>query len=136
LILLDSSKEPWFMSLSGDSIFVLTYCLFLTGAAWSFQSNAHASSIWVMSAAMFIDFLASVLPVMNLKSIIINLPPNMIITAAILLGILVWLLFLFSLFAWKIKKIRLFHFLILEIQIIWFIDIILLLYGTYKVPFK
>ena len=124
------------MSLSGDAIFVLTYCLFLTGAAWSFQNNASASSIWVMSAAMLIDFLASILPVMNLKSIAINLPPNMIITAAILLGILVWLLFLFALFAWKINKIRLFHFLILEVEIIWFIDYILLLYGTYKVPFK
>jgi hypothetical protein len=124
------------MSLSGDFIYVLTYCLFLTGAAWSFQRNAPVSSIWVMSTAVFIDFLASVLPVMNLKSIVINLPPSIIITASILLGILVWLLFLFALFAWKIKKFRLFHFLILEIQIVWFIDIILLLYGTYKVPFK
>ena len=52
------------------------------------------------------------------------------------MGILVWLFTLFALFAWKINKLRLFHFLILEIQIIWFIDIILLLYGTYKVPFK
>ena len=124
------------MSLSGDFIYVLTYCLFLTGAAWSFQRNAPVSSIWVMSTAVFIDFLASVLPVMNLKSIVINLPPSIIITASILLGILVWLLFLFALFAWKIKKFRLFHFLVLEIQIVWFIDIILLLYGTYKVPFK
>jgi hypothetical protein len=124
------------MSLSGDSIYVLTYCLFLTGAAWSFQCNAPTISIWVMSAAVFIDFLASILPIMNLKSLAINLPPNIIITAAIFLGILVWLLFLFALFTWKIKKFRLFHFLILEIQIIWFIDIMLLLYGTYKVPFK
>ena len=124
------------MSLSGDSIYVLTYCLFLTGAAWSFQCNAPTISIWVMSAAVFIDFLASILPIMNLKSLAINLPPNIIITAAIFLGILVWLLFLFALFAWKIKKLRLFHLLILEVQIIWFIDIMLLLYGTYKVPFK
>jgi hypothetical protein len=124
------------MSLSGDSIYVLTYCLFLTGAAWSFQCNAPAISIWVMSAAVFIDFLASILPIMNLKSLAINLPPNIIITAAIFLGILVWLLFLFALFAWKIKKLRLFHLLILEVQIVWFIDIVLLLYGTYKVPFK
>jgi hypothetical protein len=124
------------MSLSGDSIYVLTYCLFLTGAAWSFQRNAPTISIWVMSAAVFIDFLASILPIMNLKSLAINLPPNIIITAAIFLGILVWLLFLFALFAWKIKKLRLFHLLILEVQIIWFIDIMLLLYGTYKVPFK
>ena len=124
------------MSISGDAVFVVTYCLFLTGAAWSFQRNAPASSVWVMSAAMFIDFFASVLPVMNLKSIAINLPPNIIITASIFMGILVWLLFLFALFAWKIKKFRLFHFLILEIQIIWFIDNILLMYGTYKVPFQ
>jgi hypothetical protein len=124
------------MSLSGDFIYVLTYCLFLTGAAWSFQRNAPASSIWVMSTAVFIDFLASNMPIMNLKSLAINLPTNTIITAAILMGILVWLLFLFALFAWKINKLRLFHFLIMEIQIVWFIDIILLLYGTYKVPFK
>ena len=124
------------MSLSGDLIYVLTYCLFLTGAAWSFQCNAPTISIWVMSAAVFIDFLASILPIMNLKSLAINLPPNIIITAAIFLGILVWLLFLFALFAWKIKKLRLFHLLILEVQIVWFIDIMLLLYGTYKVPFK
>jgi hypothetical protein len=134
--LLASDKELPIMSLSGDAIFILTYCLFLTGAAWSFQRNAPAISIWVMSIAVFIDFLASILPVMNVKSIAINMPSSIIITAAIFLGILVWLLFLFALFAWKIKRLRLFHFLILEIQIVWFIDNILLLYGTYKVPFK
>jgi len=124
------------MTLSGDLIFILTYCLFLTGAAWSFQNNAPMSSLVVMGGAVLIDFLASILPLMNLKSIAINLPSNNIITAAILLGILIWLMFLLALFVWKIKKYRLFHFLILEIEIIWFIDYILLLYATYKVPFK
>jgi hypothetical protein len=124
------------MTLSGDFIYIITYCLFLTGAAWSFQNNAPASSIWIMSVAMVIDFLTSLMPVMSLKSLAIDLSPNIMITAAIFLGILVWVLFLFALFAWKIKKIRLFHFLILEVEIIWFIDYILLLYGTYKVPFK
>ncbi len=61
------------MSLSGDFIYVLTYCLFLTGSAWSFQRNAPASSIWVMSTAVFIDFLASNMPIMNLKSLAIDL---------------------------------------------------------------
>jgi hypothetical protein len=124
------------MTLSGDLIFILTYCLFLTGAAWSFQNNAPMSSLVVMGGAVLIDFLASILPLMNLKSIAINLPSNNIITAAIPLGILIWLMFLLALFVWKIKKYRLFHFLILEIEIIWFIDYILLLYATYKVPFK
>jgi hypothetical protein len=124
------------MTLSGDFIYIIAYCLFLIGAANSFQNNIPQSSIWTMSVAVVIDFLGSVLPVMRVKSLAINLPGNPAITAAIFLGILVWLLFLFSLFAWKIKKIRLFHFIILSIEVIWFIDYVLLLYGVYKVPLR
>jgi hypothetical protein len=124
------------MTLSGDFIYLIAYCLFLIGAANSFQNNVPQSSIWTMSVAVVIDFLGSVLPVMRVKSLAINLPGNPAITAAIFLGILVWLLFLFSLFAWKIKKIRLFHFIILSIEVIWFIDYVLLLYGVYKVPLR
>ena len=124
------------MTLSGDFIYIIAYCLFLIGAANSFQNNVPQSSIWTMSVAVVIDFLGSVLPVMRVKSLAINLPGNPAITAAIFLGILVWLLFLFSLFVWKIKKIRLFHFIILSIEVIWFIDYVLLLYGVYKVPLR
>ena len=124
------------MTLSGDFIYLIAYCLFLIGAANSFQNNVPQSSIWTMSVAVAIDFLGSVLPVMRVKSLAINLPGNPAITAAIFLGILVWLLFLFSLFVWKIKKIRLFHFIILSIEVIWFIDYVLLLYGVYKVPLR
>ncbi len=124
------------MTLSGDFIYLIAYCLFLIGAANSFQNNVPQSSIWTMSVAVVIDFLGSVLPVMRVKSLAINLPGNPAITAAIFLGILVWLLFLFSLFIWKIKKIRLFHFIILSIEVIWFIDYVLLLYGVYKVPLR
>ena len=124
------------MTLSGDFIYIIAYCLFLIGAANSFQNNVPQSSIWTMSVAVVIDFLGSVLPVMRVKSLAINLPGNPAITAAIFLGILVWLLFLFSLFAWKINKIRLFHFIILSIEVVWFIDYVLLLYGVYKVPLR
>lgn len=124
------------MTLSGDFIYLIAYCLFLIGAANSFQNNVPQSSIWTMSVAVVIDFLGSVLPVMRVKSLAINLPGNPAITAAIFLGILVWLLFLFALFIWKIKKIRLFHFIILSIEVIWFIDYVLLLYGVYKVPLR
>jgi len=124
------------MTLSGDFVYLFAYCIFLIGAANSFQNNIPQSSIWTMSAAVLIDFLGSVLPVMKVKSLAINLPGNPAVTAAIFLGILVWLLFLFALFVWKIKKIRLFHRLILGIEILWFIDYILLLYGVYKVPLR
>jgi hypothetical protein len=124
------------MTLSGDFVYVLAYCIFLIGAANSFQNNIPQSSIWTMSAAVLLDFLASVLPVMRVKSLAINLPGNPAITAAIFLGIFVWLLFLVALFVWKINKIHLFHQLILVIEIIWFIDYILLLYGVYRVPLR
>jgi len=124
------------MTLSGDFIYLIAYCIFLIGAANSFQNNVPQSSIWTMSVAVVIDFLGSVLPVMRVKSLAINLPGNPAITVAIFLGILVWLLFLFALFIWKIKKIRLFHVIILSIEIIWFIDYDLLLYGVYQVPLR
>jgi len=124
------------MTLSGDFIYLIAYCIFLIGAANSFQNNVPQSSIWTMSVAVVIDFLGSVLPVMRVKSLAINLPGNPAITVVIFLGILVWLLFLFALFIWKIKKIRLFHFIILSIEVIWFIDYVLLLYGVYKVPLR
>ena len=124
------------MTLSGDFVYLIAYCIFLIGAAISFQNNAPQSSIWTMSVAVVIDFLGSVLPVMKVKSLAINLPANPAVTAAIFLGILVWLMFLFALFVWKIKKIRLFHVIILAIELIWFIDYVLLLYGVYKVPLR
>jgi len=124
------------MTLNDDFIYLIAYCIFLIGAANSFQNNVPQSSIWTMSVAVVIDFLGSVLPVMRVKSLAINLPGNPAITVAIFLGILVWLLFLFALFIWKIKKIRLFHFIILSIEVIWFIDYVLLLYGVYKVPLR
>ncbi|MCX5904746.1 MAG: hypothetical protein NTV89_15060 [Proteobacteria bacterium] len=124
------------MTLSGDFVYLIAYCIFLIGAANSFQNNVPQSSIWTMSVAVVIDFLGSVLPVMRVKSLAIDLPGNPAITVAIFLGILVWLLFLFALFIWKIKKIRLFHFIILSIEVIWFIDYVLLLYGVYKVPLR
>jgi hypothetical protein len=124
------------MTLSGDFIYLIAYCIFLVGAANSFQNNVPQSSIWTMSVAVVIDFLGSVLPVMRVKSLAINLPGNPAIAVAIFLGILVWLLFLFALFIWKIRKIRLFHGIILSIEVIWFIDYVLLLYGVYKVPLR
>jgi hypothetical protein len=124
------------MTLNDDFIYLIAYCIFLIGAANSFQNNVPQSSIWTMSVAVVIDFLGSVLPVMRVKSLAINLPGNPALTVAIFLGILVWLLFLFALFIWKIKKIRLFHFIILSIEIIWFLDYVLLLYGVYKVPLR
>jgi hypothetical protein len=124
------------MTLSGDFVYLIAYCIFLIGAASSFQNNISQSSVWTMSVAVVIDFLASVLPIMRVKSLAINLPGNPAVTVAIFLGILVWLLFLFALFIWKIKKIRLFHFIILSIEVIWFIDYVLLLYGVYKVPLR
>jgi hypothetical protein len=124
------------MTLNDDFIYLIAYCIFLIGAANSFQNNVPQSSIWTMSVAVAIDFLGSVLPVMRVKSLAINLPGNPALTVAIFLGILVWLLFLFALFIWKIKKIRLFHFIILSIEIIWFLDYVLLLYGVYKVPLR
>ncbi len=122
------------MTLRGDIEYIIAYCIFLIGASISFQKNAPRSSLIVMATGVAIDFLVSVLPLMKLKSMAIDIPSNLAIVSGIFLGIFVWLLFLAAVFVWTIKKFPLYHFLITAIEIIWFLDFILFLYGIYKVP--
>ncbi len=124
------------MTLSGDAVYIVTYCIFLVGASYSFQKNGPAFAVWIMGGAMAIDFLASIIPLMKVKSLVIDIPASPAITVGIFLGIFNWVLFLFALFVWKIRKLKIFHTIILEIEIIWFVAYILVLYGVYKVPLR
>jgi hypothetical protein len=122
------------MTFSNDIEYIIAYCIFLIGAALSFQKNAPRSALIIMSAGIALDFLASVMPVMKVKSLAIDIPSNPAIVGGIFSGIFVWVLFLASIFLWTIKKIPLFHLLIIVIEVLWFCSLMLFLYGIYKVP--
>jgi len=119
-----------------EIIYILAYCVFLVGAAKSFRENGSKSSIWIMSCGVLLDVLISISPMMGVEFLQSGQEAmNMTIKFAIIFGVIfVWILFPIALFVWKRGNKALFHFLIVVIEIAWFIDFIMFLYGIYKYP--
>ena len=119
-----------------EIIYILAYCVFLVGAAKSFRENGSKSSIWIMSCGVLLDVLISISPMMGVEFLQSGQEAmNMTIKFAIIFGVIfVWILFPIALFVWKRGNKALFHFLIVVIEIAWFIDFIMFLYGIYKFP--
>jgi len=119
-----------------EIIYILAYCVFLVGAAKSFRENGSKSSIWIMSCGVLLDVLISILPMTGVEFLQSGQEAmNMTIKFAIIFGVIfVWILFPVALFVWKRGNKALFHFLIVVIEIAWFIDFIMFLYGIYKFP--
>ena len=119
-----------------EIIYILAYCVFLVGAAKSFRENGSKSSIWIMSCGVLLDVLISISPMMGVEFLQSGQEAmNMTIKFAIIFGVIfVWILFPIAVFVWKKGNKALFHFLIVVIEIAWFIDFIMFLYGIYKFP--
>ena len=116
-----------------EILYTIAYCVFLIGAAKSFRDNGSKFSIGIMSSGVLLDVLISILPRVGLRFLQSDLGgTNTVIQFAIILGSLVWILFLFAIFLWKKGKISLFHFLIVVIEIAWFIDFFMFTLGIYK----
>jgi hypothetical protein len=75
------------------------------------------------------------LPMMGGTALKMNLPgSNSVIVFAIILGFIVWVLFITALWLRKAGRIKAYHTIIMVTQITWFIDLITFLYGIYKFP--
>ena len=117
-------------------LYILAYCIFLVGAAKSFRENGSKSSIWIMSCGVLLDVLISILPRTGMGFLQSDpVVMNTTIKFAIIFGVIfVWFLFPIALFVWVRGNNALFHFLIVVIEIAWFVDFIVFLYGLYKFP--
>jgi hypothetical protein len=89
-----------------------------------------------MSCGVLLDVLISISPMMGVEFLQSGQEAmNMTIKFAIIFGVIfVWILFPIAVFVWKRGNKALFHFLIVVIEIAWFIDFIMFLYGIYKFP--
>ena len=111
----------------------IAYCVFLIGAAKSFRQNGSKFSIGIMSCGVLLDVLISILPRTGLGFLQSNIGgTNTVIQFAIILGFIVWILFFIAIFLWKKGKLSLFHFLIVVIELAWFIDFFMFTLGIYK----
>lgn len=118
-----------------ELLYAAAYCVFLAGAAKSFRDNGSRTSRRIMGCAVIVDFLVSMLPMMGADFLKMNLEGhNAAITLGIVLGFAVWILFVAALIARKKGSDNLYHTGITLVEITWFLDFIIFLYGIYKFP--
>ncbi|NTU57690.1 MAG: hypothetical protein HGB00_02020 [Chlorobiaceae bacterium] len=112
---------------------IIAYCLFLAGAARSFQGGGSRVSLMVMSAGVLLDMVTAVLPSLGI------LPPmahtanhKLVVMYGVMLGFLVWVLFGVALLLHRQHRQGWYHQVILVVEILWFIDVMVFLYGVYR----
>lgn len=116
-------------------LYTVAYCLFLYGAARSFQTGGSAGAVRLMCGAIVLDISASSLPQLGLPFLPrFAVELNRVLIAAIVLGGIVWLLFAGALLVRRAGHANVFQNVIITIEILWFVDFMLFLYGMYAVP--
>jgi len=114
-----------------DIICFAAFCVFLVGASLHSRGIRQTRALWFMVAGILTDFFTTILPNSGCKSLAIGIGSNPEIVAAIVLGVLVWTLFLAAVFVRIMGKTALFHGMITLIKVIWFVDLVLFVYGVY-----
>jgi hypothetical protein len=131
-----SGIEKWMKIMSPNQfLYAIAYCLFLVGAAKSFRENGSKSSLWIMGSGLSIDVLTSLLIVMGVKFLQSNVKGSNAVTKfAIILGGIVYILFIIALFVRKKRNFPLYHSLIIVVEIAFFIALLSFVYGKYAFP--
>jgi len=120
------------MTRPSELLVIVAYGLFLAGSARSFRTGGDRSSRLIMTAAVLLDMLAAFLPSIGLQA---PLPlaeeRKPLVAAAVLTGVMVWVLFGTCLALYFAKRPGWYHALVLVIEIVWFIDVMMFMYGAY-----
>ena len=116
-----------------DAIYFIAFAVFLAGAGASQRTLHRRRALWVMVAGVLLDFFATIMPAPGFKSLAINIGSNRYIMAGIMLGVVVWCLFLVAVFVRLMNQPVRYARMLSAIKIIWFVDLALLLQGVYGV---
>jgi hypothetical protein len=118
-----------------EIIYFGAFGLFLLGSALSFLENGSHRAVTIMSAGVLTDMAVRLLPLANSSYAPVSAAgANSSISFAVAAGMAtVWPAYLLALLFWRRKNKSIFHWMIAGIEIVWFADIILLLYGLYGV---
>ncbi len=114
-----------------DIIYFISFAAFLIGMSLNFRDIKKRPCFWIMTISILADFFATILPNNGFKSMSINVGSSAMIMSAISLGIFVWILFLIAVSVRVMEKYDLFNTLITAVSVLWFLDIILYMYGVY-----
>ncbi len=117
-----------------DVIFIAAYLMFLYGAALTCRGRRQKQALWIMGAAMMVNFFGTVIPNPGFQSLAIGVGSNAAIVWAIVVGVALWTAFLTAVFVRLMGRKQLFFYLIVCIKICWFADLVLFMYGVYAIP--
>ncbi|MBN2109342.1 MAG: hypothetical protein JW832_18080 [Deltaproteobacteria bacterium] len=118
-----------------EIIYFGAFGLFLLGSALSFRENGSYRAVAIMSCGVLADMAVRLLPLADSGYAPVSAAGgNSYISFAVAAGMgTVWPAYLLALLFWRQKNKSFFHWMIAGIEIVWFADIILLLYGLYGV---
>ena len=110
----------------------------MLGAARSFRDNGSRFSVFLMTLGYLIDVANSLLPMTGIPFFQTDTAgTNPAIKFAIVFGVItVWLVYPVALILWKKGKTGSFHFLIAFVEVCWFIDIVMFVYGKFMFASK
>ena len=106
------------------------------GSALSFRANGSFRALAIMTGGVFGDIVVRMLPLAGFAYSPVSMGvTNTFIAFAVTFGMAtVWPAYLLALLFWHRRNKPFFHRVIAAIEMVWFVDIILLLYGLYGVP--
>jgi hypothetical protein len=118
-----------------EIIYFGAFGLFLLGSALSFRENGSPRAVALMSCGVLADMAVRLLPLADSDYAPVSAAgTNSYIFFAVAAGMATaWPAYLLALLFWRRKRKSFFHWMIAAIEIVWFLDIILLLYGLYGV---
>jgi hypothetical protein len=125
-------------SFAVEIIYFMAFGLFLLGSALSFRENGSLRAVMIMSCGVLADMVARMLPLAGFASSPVSMGiTNSFIAFAVTFGMATaWPAYLLALLFWKRGRTSVFHWMIAAIEMVWFMDIILLLYGLYGVSLE
>lgn len=110
---------------------------FLFAVPLTFRDPRATWPVAVLTGAILVDFLVTVLPLMGVESLSFNATgSNLSLVLGSVTGLLTWLLFAAAMLARRRERMRQYLGLVLATQITWFVCYLSFLFGLHVVPMR
>ncbi len=122
------------MSLT-EFIYYVAFSTYMVGAAWSLRSDGDGRAVALFTTGALLDFGVTGLAMFGPDVFDMGATGrNFAIDLGALLGVVVWLLVVGTLLAWRFGRRPLFHVLTVATQLVWFTDYLAFLFGLHVYP--
>jgi hypothetical protein len=118
-----------------ELLYGVAFITYMVGAAWSLRSNGAGAAVAVLGCGAAMDFGLTALVMWGPEVFSFGIEgSNFATQLGAILGVAVWSLVVGALFAWRRRRLRAFHVLVVVGQLVWFVDYLAFLYGIHAYP--